>query len=107
MRFAFHATMCPPEQYIPLVKAAEEAGYDAFAMADSILYPKESDTKYPYNKDGDRTFLESVPFIEPFSLIPALAAVTETIRFKHFCHEVSDTPASAGCEKCFFNRSDE
>lgn len=84
MKFGFHATMCPAEQYIPLCKAAEDAGYDSFAMADSILYPKESDTEYPYNNDGSREFLDSVPFIEPFSLIPYLAAVTEKIRFTTF-----------------------
>ena len=72
MKFSFHATMCPADQYITLCKAAEDAGYDSFAMADSILYPETSNTDYPYNKDGSRDFLDSVPFIEPFSLIPYL-----------------------------------
>ena len=36
------------------------------------------------NADGSREFLEGKPFIEPFSLIPALAAVTERIRFTTF-----------------------
>lgn len=81
MRFAYHACMCPPEQYLPLAKAAEELGFDGFTLPDSICYPKEADTKYPYNKDGSRNFLEDVPFIEPMIGIAHMAAVTEKIRF--------------------------
>lgn len=81
MRFAYAPIMCPPEQYIPLAKAAEELGFDGLTMPDSICYPKDADTKYPYNADGSRNFLEGVPFIEPFIAIPAMAAVTEKLRF--------------------------
>jgi probable F420-dependent oxidoreductase len=65
----------------PLAIAAEEAGFDAFVVPDSICYPEHSDTKYPYNADGSREFLEDKPFIETFTLIPYLAALTERIRF--------------------------
>src|SRR5437870_7170599 len=70
--------------YAPLAQAAEEAGYDSMVIPDSICYPAESDATYPYNPDGTREFLEDKPFIEPFSLIPALGAVTERIRFTTF-----------------------
>ncbi len=53
-------------------------------MPDSIAYPHDSDTTYPFNPDGSREFLEDKPFIEPFSLIPALGAVTTTLRFVTF-----------------------
>jgi probable F420-dependent oxidoreductase len=53
-------------------------------VPDSIAYPRESDTTYPFNPDGTREFLEDKPFIEPFSLIPALGAVTTTLRFVTF-----------------------
>jgi probable F420-dependent oxidoreductase len=81
MRFAYHATMCPPEYYLPLAIAVEQAGFDTFTLPDSICYPQESDSKYPYNADGSREFLEGVPFLEPFSVIPAMGAVTTTLRF--------------------------
>lgn len=81
MRFTYAPIMCPPEQYIPLAKAAEELGFDGLTMPDSICYPKDANTKYPYNADGSRNFLEDVPFIEPFIAIPAMAAVTEKLRF--------------------------
>jgi probable F420-dependent oxidoreductase len=84
MRFSFAESMIDPSLYVPLVQAAEAAGYDSFVVPDSICYPEEADSRYPYNADGSREFLEGKPFIEPFSLIPALAAVTERIRFTTF-----------------------
>ena len=84
MRFSYAESMCDPAFYLPLARAAEEAGYDGFVVPDSICYPEVSDSKYPYTPDGDRGFLEDKPFIEPFSLIPAMAAVTERLRFSTF-----------------------
>ena len=43
---------------------------------------------YPYSPDGTREFLEDKPFLEPFSLIPALGAVTSRIRFLPFVVKV-------------------
>ena len=84
MRFSFAESMTDPAFYAPLARAAEEAGYDSFVVPDSLAYPKESDDTYPYNPDGTREFLEDKPFLEPFSLIPALGAVTERLRFTTF-----------------------
>ena len=81
MRFGYLETMTDPQFMKPLAIAAEEAGYDAFVIPDSIGYPEECDSRYPYTADGDRAFLEDKPFIEPLVLIPYLAGVTETIRF--------------------------
>jgi len=84
MRFSYAESMTDPAFYGPLARAAEDAGYASFVVPDSIAYPLESDTTYPFNPDGSREFLEDKPFIEPFALIPALGAVTSTIRFVTF-----------------------
>jgi alkanesulfonate monooxygenase SsuD/methylene tetrahydromethanopterin reductase-like flavin-dependent oxidoreductase (luciferase family) len=76
--------MVDPTFYLPLARAAEEAGYDSMVVPDSLCYPEVSDSTYPFNPDGTREFLEGKSFIEPFSLIPAMAAVTERIRFVTF-----------------------
>lgn len=81
MKFAFHSTMCPADQYEPLAIAAEGVGFDTFTFPDSICYPKEGTDCYPYNDDGTREFLEDVPFIEPFVIIPYLAAICKKLRF--------------------------
>ena len=76
--------MTDPAYYIPLAKAAEDAGYHAMTIADSIAYPFESDAKYPYTPDGNREFLDGKAFIETFVLTAALGAVTSTLRFNFF-----------------------
>lgn len=84
MRFTYAEAMTDPSFYIPLAKAAEAAGYHSMAIPDSIAYPYESDSKYPYTPDGSREFLDGKPFIETFVLIGALGAVTTTLRFVPF-----------------------
>ncbi len=84
MKFIANISMCDPSFYVPLAKAAEDAGYDTIAVPDSIAYPKESSSTYPYNFDGTREFLENKPFIEPTVAIASMAAVTSTIEFHTF-----------------------
>ena len=84
MRFSYAESMVDPAFYAPLAIAAEEAGYDSFVVPDSVAYPEHSDSKYPFNPDGSREFLDGKPFIEPFVLIGALGAVTSRIRFTTF-----------------------
>jgi probable F420-dependent oxidoreductase len=84
MRFSYAESMTDPSFYAPLARAAEEAGYHSMVIPDSICYPLHASSTYPYNPDGTREFLEDKPFLEPFSLIPALGAVTSRIRFSTF-----------------------
>jgi len=84
MRFTFAESMCDPTHYPVLAVEAEQAGWHSFMVPDSIAYPEVSDSRYPYTDDGSRAFLRGKPFIEPFSLIPALGAVTQRLRFTTF-----------------------
>jgi probable F420-dependent oxidoreductase len=84
VRFSYAESMTSPAYYAPLARAAEDSGYDAMVVPDSICFPERSDSVYPFNPDGSRDFLEDKPFLEPFSLIPALGAVTERLRFITF-----------------------
>ena len=89
MRFSYQVGMCDADHYLPLAKAAEDAGFDGITIPDSICYPKEASSKYPYNKDGSREFLESVPFLESLIAVAAMAAVTEKIRFATFVYKLA------------------
>ena len=89
MRFSLQVGMCDPSHYFPMAKAAEEAGFDGLAIPDSICYPQEASSKYPYNADGSREFLESVPFVESLIAVAAMAAVTEHIRFSTFVYKLA------------------
>jgi probable F420-dependent oxidoreductase len=84
VRFSYAESMTDPAFYTPLARAAEESGYHSMVVPDSICYPERSDSVYPFNPDGTREFLEDKPFLEPFSLIPALGAVTQRLRFITF-----------------------
>jgi probable F420-dependent oxidoreductase len=84
VRFSYAESMISPDHYAPLARAAEDSGYDSMVVPDSICYPERSDSVYPFNPDGTRDFLEDKPFLEPFSLIPALGAVTKRLRFVTF-----------------------
>ncbi len=84
MRFTFAEAMTDPTFYIPLAQAAEAAGYHAMTIPDSVAYPFESDSTYPYTPDGSREFLDGKAFIESFVLTAALCAVTTTLHFNHF-----------------------
>ena len=84
MRFTYAEAMTDSSYYLPLARAAEEAGYSSITVADSLAYPKESDSVYPYTADGSRTFLEDKEFIETFVLCAAMGAVTTRLRFTPF-----------------------
>lgn len=89
MKFSYQVGMCEPDHYLPLAQAAEEAGYHGITIPDSICYPQEASSKYPYNKDGSREFLESVPFVESLIAVAAMAAVTQKIRFATFVYKLA------------------
>jgi alkanesulfonate monooxygenase SsuD/methylene tetrahydromethanopterin reductase-like flavin-dependent oxidoreductase (luciferase family) len=84
VRFTYAEAMTDPTFYVPLAKAAESAGYSSMTVADSIAYPFESDSTYPYTREGGREFLEDKAFIEAFVLTAALGMVTTTLRFTTF-----------------------
>lgn len=89
MKFSYQVGMCEPDHYLPLARAAEEAGYHCITIPDSICYPREASSKYPYNKDGSREFLESIPFVESLISVAAMAAVTEKIEFATFVYKLA------------------
>jgi probable F420-dependent oxidoreductase len=92
VRFSYAETFCDPSYLAPLAQAAETAGYDSFVVPDSLIFPAESDTSYPYTADGDRAFLEDKPIIEPLTLVPYLAAQTTRIRFTTFVLKLAVRP---------------
>jgi len=84
VRFTYAESLTDPKYYIPLAQAAEAAGFHAMTIADSVAYPYESDSTYPYTDDGSREFLDGKEIIEAFILASALCAVTTTLKFNMF-----------------------
>jgi probable F420-dependent oxidoreductase len=84
MRFSYAEAMTNVDYYAPLAQAAEAAGYTSMTVADSLIYPEVSDSKYPYTDTGDREFLDGKDFIEAMILCTHLFAVTTTLRLTPF-----------------------
>jgi probable F420-dependent oxidoreductase len=84
MRFTYAEALTDSTFYVPLAQAAEAAGYASMTVADSLIYPGESDSTYPYTQDGNREFLEGKEFIETMVLCAVLGAVTTTLRLTPF-----------------------
>lgn len=84
MRFTYAEALTDCRYYVPLAQAAEAAGYDSMTVADSLVYPGESDSTYPYTEDGNREFLEGKEFVETMVLCGVLGAVTTTLRLTPF-----------------------
>ncbi|MEO9223622.1 MAG: TIGR03619 family F420-dependent LLM class oxidoreductase [Acidimicrobiales bacterium] len=81
MKFTLALPMCPPDHLLPLARAAEDAGWDAVTMPDSVFFPEEVSADYPYTADGARFWRPDTPWLEPFVAIPAMAAITERLHF--------------------------
>lgn len=81
MKFTLPVVLTPPEQYLAIARAAEEAGWDSITVPDHVFYPEVTSGKYPYTPDGQRFWSADTEWIDPWVAIPAMAAVTSRIRF--------------------------
>ena len=81
VQFTLTLAMCPPERFVPLAKIAEDAGWDAIAVPDSVFFPETVSGDYPFSGDGQRFWAPETPFVDPLVAIPAMAAATSRIRF--------------------------
>ena len=79
MRFSLAISMCDPSHYLPLARSAEAAGWDTVCVPDGGPWTRT--TTEAYGKGGKRWWGPETAFLEPFVVIPAMAAVTERIRF--------------------------
>lgn len=80
MKFVISGAFQPPTHLVPLAVAAEEAGFEAIAFSDHVVYPETLDTPYPYTEDGTRRYDETTEFPDAWVVAGALAAVTSRLR---------------------------
>ena len=89
MRFSFSTYQVPVDQLLDVARAAEEIGFDGVSVPDSVFYPEAVSADYPYTFDGSRMWGPDDPYPEPWVLIPAMAAVTERLRFYPSVYKVA------------------
>lgn len=79
MKYSLAISMCDPSHYLPLARAAEAAGWDSVCVPDGG--PWTDATSEAYGTGGSRWWGPDTAFLDPFVVIPAMAAVTERIHF--------------------------
>ena len=84
MRFSYAESMTDPSFYAAARPGRRGGRVRLDGGARQHLLSAALGSRYPFNPDGSREFLEDKPFLEPFSLIPALGAVTTRLRFVTF-----------------------
>jgi probable F420-dependent oxidoreductase len=73
--------MGPVEELVELAQCAEEVGFDAIALPDSLFYMETQSTDYPYTPDGSRMWNADTPWVDPLIAAAAMGAVTSTLGF--------------------------
>ncbi|MBS9533097.1 TIGR03619 family F420-dependent LLM class oxidoreductase [Mycobacterium sp. M1] len=81
MKYTLSVAMGPIDQLIGLAKTAEEVGFDAIALPDSLFFMEKAASDYPYTPDGSRMWNAETPWVDPLIAAGAMGAVTSTLRF--------------------------
>jgi len=81
MNFTLGVALSPLEQLTELARTAEECGFSAIALPDSIFYSEQVGAAYPYTSDGRRFWNADTPWADPMVSAAAMGAVTSRIRF--------------------------
>lgn len=62
------------------VQRAEALGYESLWTGDHLILPTGGTTQYPYTADGSFPLASTEDFLEPFTLLAYVAAVTKTVK---------------------------
>jgi probable F420-dependent oxidoreductase len=62
-----------------LARELEEAGFDSIWVSDHIVFPVETESRYPFAADGRPTWPFDTPYLEPMVVLGAVAASTRRV----------------------------
>lgn len=82
MKFTIALAMIPLDQFVPLAKTAEECGFSAVSLSDSVFFSERAAAEYPYTSDGRRMWNEETPFADPLIAAATMGAVTESLVYR-------------------------
>lgn len=81
MKYTCSIAMGPVDELVEIARTAEEVGFDAIALPDSLFYMEQQSAAYPYTPDGSRMWNADTPWVDPLIAAAAMGAVTSTLRF--------------------------
>lgn len=83
MKVGIHVSQWGPnanrDGTLAVARLAEDAGLDSIWVADHVVYPLRSQSKYPYREDG-APFAPEDGFLEALTTLAAIAGATERVR---------------------------
>jgi len=81
MKFWQAVSFLEAEQLLDVARTAEKVGFDGAFVSDHVFFPVPLVSKYPYAPDGVPYFDKDTPWLESFTSMGAMAAVTTRFRF--------------------------
>lgn len=81
MKFAMSMAFSDPSHWLPMARAADDAGWDLVLVSDHVVHPATIESPYPYTDDSKPRWDAPTPWPDPWVAIGAMAAVTERLRF--------------------------
>ena len=81
MKFYVSPAFLPTREIVELARAADDLGYDGFAIPDHVVNLEKLATPYPYTRDGERRWPPFTDWPDPWVLVGALAQVTQRLHF--------------------------
>jgi probable F420-dependent oxidoreductase len=81
MKFTLSIAFCDASHYVPLARAADEAGWSSISVLEGLFYYADAAYAYPVADTGAPFWQPTTPYIDPFTAVAAMAAVTERVRF--------------------------
>jgi probable F420-dependent oxidoreductase len=80
VKFTLSIAFCDPLHYVPLARAADQAGWDSVSALDGLFFYPEAAYLYPVAETGAPFWTGSTPYLDPFTALAAMAAVTERVQ---------------------------
>jgi probable F420-dependent oxidoreductase len=81
MRFGVSLSGLSPRHYPSLAREAELSGFESVWVPDHLVLPETMPVSYPYTGNQQSPIPSTTAVYDPWVLLGAMAAVTETIRF--------------------------
>src|SRR3954451_364671 len=81
MRFTIWNTGADPDEFVPVAQAAEAAGRHSLCLNEGTFQPERQEGEiYPFSADGKRSWSVETPYLQPLTILPAVATHTERLR---------------------------
>jgi len=80
MKFGIITMEADPARLAEIGRAADTLGFDCLWVTDHLIFPAEVKSRYPYSPDGASPIRTDTPYLDAFTTLSYLAAVTQRIK---------------------------